>query len=70
MWGITDAFPAAVWDGLGKGGTDMNEQSINLTLSRQNAEILLGVLASARYNPDVQAVCDELRAEIDRQLNR
>ena len=47
----------------------MTEQSITLVLSRQSAEILLGVLASERYNPDVQAVCDELRADLDRQLN-
>ena len=48
----------------------MNEQTITLSISRQDAEVLLGVLASERYNPDVQAVCDQLRAEIDRQLNR
>jgi len=41
---------------------------IILTLSRPDAEVLLGVLSSERHNPDVDAVCDALRRQIDEKL--
>ena len=47
----------------------MNEQTIELTISRSEAEVLLGVLASERHNPDAQAVCDSVRRQIDQKLN-
>ena len=44
--------------------TDM----ITLTLSRPDAEVLLGVLASERYNQEAEEVCEAVRLEIDRKL--
>lgn len=46
----------------------MTEQTITLEMSRPNAEVLLGVLAAERHNPDVDAVCDALRAQLDEKL--
>ncbi len=46
----------------------MTEPTIVLTLSKTDAEVLLGVLASERHNPEVDAVCDALREQIDRAL--
>jgi hypothetical protein len=46
----------------------MSKQVITLEMSRADAEVLLGVLASERYNPDVEAVCDALRAQLDEKL--
>jgi hypothetical protein len=44
------------------------ESIITLTMSRADAEVLLGVLASERHNPDVDAVCDSLRQQLDEKL--
>ncbi|HET7121629.1 MAG TPA: hypothetical protein VFI17_10345 [Solirubrobacterales bacterium] len=46
----------------------MNQTTVTLTLSRPDAEIMLGVLAAERHNPDVDAVCEALRKQIDEQL--
>lgn len=46
----------------------MSEQSITLTLSKSDAEVLLGVLSSERYNAEVEAVCDAVRNQIDEKL--
>ena len=43
----------------------MSEQSITLTMSKPDAEVLLGVLSSERYNAEVEAVCDALRKQLD-----
>jgi hypothetical protein len=46
----------------------MTEQTITLTISRSDAEVLLGVLASERHNPDAESVCDAVREQIDERL--
>ncbi len=46
----------------------MSEQSITLTMSKADAEVLLGVLSSERYNAEVEAVCDAVRKQIDERL--
>jgi len=46
----------------------MAEQSITLTISKADAEVLLGVLSSERYNAEVEAVCDSLRKQLDEKL--
>jgi hypothetical protein len=37
-------------------------------MSRADAEVLLGVLSSERYNAEVEAVCDAVRKQIDEKL--
>jgi hypothetical protein len=39
-----------------------------LTMSRSDAEVLLGVLSAERYNADVESVCDSLRRQLDEEL--
>jgi len=39
-----------------------------LTMSKADAEVLLGVLSSERYNADVEAVCDQIRRQINESL--
>lgn len=46
----------------------MSEQTINLSMSRADAEVLLGVLSSERYNEEVEAVCRQLRRQLDELL--
>lgn len=46
----------------------MAEQTITVTLTQSEAEVLLGVLSAERHNPDSQAVCDEVRRQLDTQL--
>jgi hypothetical protein len=46
----------------------MAEQSITLTIPKADAEVLLGVLSSERYNVEVEAVCDGLRRQLDEKL--
>ena len=46
----------------------MTEQTITLTLSKSDAEVLLGVLSSERYNPDADAVCSAVRRQLDEAL--
>jgi len=46
----------------------MADQTITLTMPRADAEVLLGVLSSERYNAEVEAVCDGLRRQLDEKL--
>lgn len=46
----------------------MPDSEITLNLSRADAEVLLGVLASERHNPDAEAVCEEIRKRLDQAL--
>jgi hypothetical protein len=46
----------------------MTEQTITLEMSKSDAEVLLGVLASERHNPEVDATCDTLRRQLDEKL--
>lgn len=46
----------------------MADQTITLTLSRPDAEVLVGVLAAERYNADTEAVCDAIRKQLDEKL--
>lgn len=46
----------------------MEEPTINLEISKADAELLLGVLAAERHNADVDAVCESLREQLDRKL--
>jgi hypothetical protein len=46
----------------------MTEQTVTVTLTESDAEILLGVLSAERHNPDAQAVCDAVREQLDAQL--
>lgn len=46
----------------------MSEQTITLEMSKPDAEVLLGVLAAERHNPDVDAVCEALREQLDEKL--
>ena len=46
----------------------MPDDTITLEMSRPDAEVLLGVLSAERHNPDVDAVCDQLRAQLDEKL--
>lgn len=46
----------------------MPEDKITLSLSRADAEVLLGVVSAERHNADADAVCDTIRKQIDEQL--
>jgi hypothetical protein len=46
----------------------MNENAVTLTLSKADAEVLLGVLSSERYNAETEAVCSEIRKQLDERL--
>ncbi len=46
----------------------MADGTINLTLSRADAEVLLGVLSAERYNAEVEAVCESVRRQLDEKL--
>jgi hypothetical protein len=46
----------------------MPDSQVTLTMSRADAEMLLGVLSSERYNPEVESVCDSLRKQLDERL--
>jgi hypothetical protein len=46
----------------------MSDETISLDLSKADAEVLLGVLSSERYNAVVEAVCNALREQIDEKL--
>lgn len=42
--------------------------TISLTIDKADAEVLLGVLASERHNPETEAVCEALRKQLDEKL--
>ena len=46
----------------------MVDQTVTLSLSKADAEVLLGVLSSERYNAEVEAVCDAVRKQLDEKL--
>jgi hypothetical protein len=46
----------------------MTDEVITLTMSRADAEVILGVLAAERHNPEVDAVCDSMRKQLDERL--
>lgn len=46
----------------------MPNQQVTLTMSKADAEVLLGVLSSERYNAEVESVCDSLRRQLDEKL--
>lgn len=46
----------------------MPDETITLSLSKADAEVLLGVLSSERYNAEVEAVCNGVREQIDEKL--
>jgi hypothetical protein len=46
----------------------MSEEQVTLTMSRADAEVLLGVLSAERYNTEVESVCDSLRRQLDEEL--
>jgi hypothetical protein len=47
----------------------VTEETITLTMSRSDAEVLLGVLAAERHNPEADAVCQTLRVRLDQELS-
>lgn len=49
-------------------GNPMSDSTVTLTLSKADAEVLLGVLSSERYNQDVEAVCNQIRQQLDEKL--
>jgi hypothetical protein len=46
----------------------MPNEQVTLTMSKADAEVLLGVLSSERYNSEVESVCDSLRKQLDEKL--
>jgi len=46
----------------------MSDATITFSLSKPDAEVLLGVLTAERHNPEVEAVCDALRQQLDEKL--
>ena len=46
----------------------MAEEKITLELDRADAEVLLGVLSSERYNAETEEVCNSIRSQIDEKL--
>ncbi|HEX2708017.1 MAG TPA: hypothetical protein VHM66_08440 [Solirubrobacterales bacterium] len=64
---MTDGDLRGMVAGTQRGGS-ITETTITLTLSRPDAEVLLGVLSAERYNPGVEAVCDAVREQIDELL--
>jgi len=46
----------------------MEDKTVTLTLSKADAEVLVGVLASERYNADVESVCEGIRRQLDEKL--
>jgi hypothetical protein len=59
---------ASVRDAGGERRPEVTEKTISLEMSKADAEVMLGVLASERHNPEVEAVCDALRAQLDEKL--
>ncbi|MBS1679728.1 MAG: hypothetical protein JST08_20370 [Actinobacteria bacterium] len=46
----------------------MAAETITVTLTHSDAEVLLGVLSIERHNAEAQAVCDKVRQQLDTQL--
>jgi len=65
---LAEHLPLSSWKTDKRRKRPMADQTITLTLSRPDAEVLVGVLASERYNPDTEAVCDGIRKQLDEKL--
>lgn len=46
----------------------MASETITIELSKPDAEVLLGVLSSERYNAEVESICEAVRKQIDEKL--
>ncbi len=46
----------------------MAKTEVSISLSRADAEVLLGVLAAERHNPEADTVCEAVRRQLDEQL--
>ncbi|MGN6662999.1 MAG: hypothetical protein ACTHK6_02145 [Solirubrobacterales bacterium] len=46
----------------------MSDDTVTLTLPKSDAEVLLGVLSSERYNAETEAVCNQIRKQLDERL--
>lgn len=46
----------------------MPEPEVTIELSRADAEVLLGVLAAERHNPEADTLCEQVRRQLDEQL--
>jgi hypothetical protein len=46
----------------------MSDHTVTLSLSKADAEVLLGVLSSERYNAETEAVCNQIRKQLDERL--
>lgn len=46
----------------------MSNETITLELSKPDAEVLLGVLSSERYNAEVEEVCNGIRRQLDEKI--
>jgi len=46
----------------------MDPDTLTLELSKEEAEVLLGVLAAERHNEEAEAVCDAIRRRLDEEL--
>lgn len=46
----------------------MGKDTITVELERAEAEVLLGVLAAERHNPEAEEVCESVRQQIDEKL--
>lgn len=48
----------------------MADETITLELSKEEAEVLLGILASERHNQQAEAVCESIRRRLDEELGK
>lgn len=46
----------------------MDPDKLTLELSKEEAEVLLGVLAAERHNQEAEAVCEAIRRRLDEEL--
>lgn len=44
------------------------DETVTLELSKEDAEVLVGVLAAERHNQDAEAVCESIRRRLDEEL--
>jgi hypothetical protein len=52
----------------GRNEVGMPDEDVTLTMAKADAEVLLGVLSSERYNAETEAVCDSIRKQLDEKL--
>ncbi|MGD9736039.1 MAG: hypothetical protein AB7V58_10600 [Solirubrobacterales bacterium] len=46
----------------------MDAETVMLELSREEAEVLIGVLAAERHNEEAEAVCESIKRRLDGEL--